>query len=105
MDAEALISASFERFLAEHVDGVIVVSAVSGVIKAVRRTGAELPIIPIFGRPTAGAGTATIDSFDGGWLSAEHLLALGHTRIIHVGGPVNRFDSRGSLAISLATRG
>jgi DNA-binding LacI/PurR family transcriptional regulator len=94
-DAEALISAAFERFLAERVDGVIVVSAFSGVIESVRRAGAEIPIVLIFGQPTEGVGTATIDSFEGGRLAAQYLLSLGHTKIIHVGGPANRFDSLG----------
>lgn len=94
-DAEELVAAAFERFLSEGVEGLVIVSAYTGVMEVVKSKAHELPIVIVFGEPTEGVGTATIDSALGGGLVAAHLLELGHRRVVMVRGPANRFDSAG----------
>ena len=95
---EVLVDAAFESFISESVAGVIVVSAYAGIMKVLQRQSSELPIVLVFGEPTEGIGTATIDPRFGGKLAAEHLLTLGHKAIAHVSGPANRLDAMGREA-------
>ncbi len=78
----------FEAMRARQVDGVITATARldHGVLDEMAAAG--LPIVLVNRRLEDGAlASATVDDHEGARLAVEHLAALGHTAIAHVGGP------------------
>jgi DNA-binding LacI/PurR family transcriptional regulator len=92
--AEQRVGHAFDRFLSQGVDGLLVLSDRTEVLEVIIRKGGELPIVLLFGPPTPGLGSATIDSAAGGRMATEHLLGIGHSRIVQVAGPTSRYDSQ-----------
>ncbi|HEY2557027.1 MAG TPA: LacI family DNA-binding transcriptional regulator [Diaminobutyricibacter sp.] len=76
----------FEHFLLrKRVDAVIAISLELTEDEVSRLLALGKPIVGV-GGPLAGVRTLTIDDVAVARLATEHLLALGHTRIAHVGG-------------------
>jgi LacI family transcriptional regulator len=78
----------FEAMRARQVDGVITATARldHGVLDEMVAEG--LPIVLVNRRLLDGPlSSATADDHGGARLAVEHLVALGHTRIAHLGGP------------------
>jgi LacI family transcriptional regulator len=85
----------FEAMRARQVDGVITATARLdyGVLDEVAATG--LPIVLVNRRVDDDAlPSATADDFEGARLAVEHLVALGHRRIAHLGGPLELSTGR-----------
>ncbi|MEV0938604.1 LacI family DNA-binding transcriptional regulator [Streptomyces phaeochromogenes] len=91
--ADAAVIRTFERFISEGVDGVIVLTGYYDLVNSVRAGAGALPVAMVFGPAIDGISVTTIDSFRGGELAAEHLLKLGHRAIVHVAGVRGRHDS------------
>ncbi|MDQ0778445.1 LacI family repressor for deo operon, udp, cdd, tsx, nupC, and nupG [Streptomyces aurantiacus] len=88
------------------VDGVIASSMAADALTAIR--GDQLPLVMLDSDPAAGTGATTVnlDIRDGVRQVAEHLLALGHRRFLHLAADVPSwtFDIRArELAARLAT--
>ncbi len=76
----------FEHFLLrQRVDAVIAVSLELTESEVARLHALRKPLVGV-GGPIAGVRTLTIDDVAVARLATEHLLALGHTRIAHIGG-------------------
>ncbi len=76
----------FEHFLLrKRVDAVIAISLELTEDEVSRLLALGKPIVGV-GGPLAGVRTLTIDDVAVARLATEHLLALGHTRVAHVGG-------------------
>jgi LacI family transcriptional regulator len=78
----------FEAMRARQVDGVITATARldHGVLDEMAAAG--LPIVLVNRRVDDGLlPSATADDHEGARLAVQHLVALGHTRIAHLGGP------------------
>ncbi len=87
-------------------DGVIASSMAADALTAIR--GDQLPLVMLDSDPAAGTGATTVnlDIRDGVRQVAEHLLALGHRRFLHLAAvvPSWTFDIRArELAARLAT--
>lgn len=53
-----------------------------------------LPVVTLSGRPPGpNADTVALDSYGAGLIATRRLIELGHTRILHVGGPANRNEA------------
>lgn len=74
-----------------RVDGVIAISIELDADERRRLSELNRPVVAI-GGPTPGVATLSVDDVAVGRLATEHLLALGHTRIAHLGADT-RFDS------------
>jgi len=75
----------FETFVRrQRVDGVICVSIALGADETDRLTELGLPLVAL-GGPYPGMTTLMVDDVAVGRLAAEHLMALGHRRIAHIG--------------------
>jgi len=75
----------FETFLRrQRVDGVIAVSIELGPEETARLSELDLPVIAI-GGPNPRLSTLTVDDVAVARLATEHLLALGHRDIAHIG--------------------
>lgn len=55
--------------------------------------GEDLPFILIDATSEVEGPTVSVDQFEGGRLATEHLVTLGHRRILHVGGPPEWSDA------------
>ncbi|GAB3603191.1 LacI family DNA-binding transcriptional regulator [Microbacterium aureliae] len=75
----------FETFLRrQRVDGVIAISLELGADEIERLRELDLPVIAI-GGPNPGLATLTVDDVAVARLATEHLVALGHRDIAHIG--------------------
>lgn len=76
-----------------QVDGIILATQYRHADELFEGISELLPVVTLSGRPRPGADTAALDSYEAGLQATKHLLELGHDRIVHVGGPVNRNES------------
>lgn len=86
------IHQAVERLLSNRVDGIVVSSPYLGVEDQLERVWEKVPVVMLSGSSWPNADSATVDSFEAGTLATEHLLALGHRRILHLAGPENRVE-------------
>ncbi|TFC77428.1 LacI family transcriptional regulator [Cryobacterium cheniae] len=76
----------FEHFLLrQRVDAVIAISLELTATEVATLHALHKPLVGV-GGPIEGVRTLTIDDVSVARLATEHLLALGHTRIAHIGG-------------------
>jgi DNA-binding LacI/PurR family transcriptional regulator len=82
----------FEHFLLrKRVDAVIAVSLELTEDEVKRLIELDKPIVGV-GGPLPGVRTLSLDDVELGRLATEHLLALGHTDIAHIGGDALEMD-------------
>lgn len=82
----------FEHFLLrKRVDAVIAVSLELTADEVQRLIDLDKPIVGV-GGPLPGVRTLSLDDVELGRLATEHLLALGHTEIAHIGGDALEMD-------------
>ncbi|QNO37236.1 LacI family DNA-binding transcriptional regulator [Protaetiibacter sp. SSC-01] len=82
----------FEHFLLrKRVDAVIAVSLELTSDEVKRLIDLDKPIVGV-GGPLPGVRTLSLDDVELGRLATEHLIALGHTEIAHIGGDALEMD-------------
>jgi DNA-binding LacI/PurR family transcriptional regulator len=82
----------FDFFLArKRFDGVIVIGIEPTAEETARLLRLAIPMVSM-GAPVPGIRSLTIDDVGAARLATDHLLALGHRRILHLGGPVKGQD-------------
>lgn len=82
-----------DHLLSRRVDGLIVLTG--GLTdEHLARYAREVPLV-VTGRDLQGPGITSLrfDDYLGARLATEHLVRLGHTRIAHIAGPLDHFDS------------
>ncbi|SFN37475.1 LacI family DNA-binding transcriptional regulator [Mycetocola miduiensis] len=78
----------FDFFLArKRFDGVIVIGVEPTPEETARLLRLDIPLVSV-GAPVADVRSLTIDDEVAGRLATEHLIGLGHRRILHMGGTV-----------------
>lgn len=82
-----------ERLLVARVDGIVVSSPYLGIDELLERVWERVPVVILAGNTWPNADSATVDSYEAGTLATEHLLGLGHARILHIAGPENRVEA------------
>ena len=88
------VAQSLEHLLSIPVDGVVVVTPYAGIEDALRDRLGVTPLVTISDRPGSPASVASIHAHAAARTATEHLLGLGHTRVVHVAGPPGRIDAR-----------
>lgn len=78
---------ALDRFLSARVDGIVVSSSHPGIEDLLERVWEQVPVVILSGRSWPLADSATVDSYQAGLLATEHLLTLGHRRVLHLAGP------------------
>ncbi|WP_089798336.1 LacI family DNA-binding transcriptional regulator [Cellulomonas sp. KH9] len=92
------VVAAVEHFLAQGVDGVVVVAPRSGTVDAVSGVRLPVPVVLVSsGREGVDLPTVAVDQVAGGRLATEHLLATGRRTVVHVAGPPEWYDARDRL--------
>ena len=89
------VAGVLEHFMAEGVDGVVVVAAHDEAVEAVRAFGTPVPVVMV--GPVdlpAPLRTVAVDQYQGGRQAVRHLLDLGHHQVVHLAGPLDWLDAR-----------
>jgi DNA-binding LacI/PurR family transcriptional regulator len=94
----ARLLAALDHFIAQGVEGIVVVAPQDDVAAAVESLDTDLPVVLIaaLDHEPARAGTITVavDQRRGARTVTEHLLDLGHENVLHLAGPSDWFDAR-----------
>jgi LacI family transcriptional regulator len=90
--------AAIDFLVGHRVEGIIVCAPPDGGASVAARLSVfpaiRPPIVLIKSEPSAVLSTISIDNFGGARTATEHLLALGRTRIGHIGGPPTWREAR-----------
>ncbi|HWS58677.1 MAG TPA: LacI family DNA-binding transcriptional regulator [Actinotalea sp.] len=94
-ETEALHRA-LEHFMAQGVDGVVVIAAHDDAVSAVHEFDAPVPVVMVGPRdlPAGGVHAVAVDQYGGARLATRHLIDLGHHEILHLAGPQDWIDGR-----------
>ncbi|MFE4467735.1 LacI family DNA-binding transcriptional regulator [Leifsonia sp. NPDC056824] len=84
---EASLTEALDAFLAQGVDGVVVIAPQQRAHEALRKVSIRVPFISLQWPDTPGDRAVAFDQREGARLATRHLIELGHTRIVHVAGP------------------
>jgi len=88
-----------DSIIQRSVDGVVFISARDESTALEKLQVAGIPVVVIDRVPQSYHGPAVVlDNARAGCLAAEHLLALGHTRFAHIGGPESVHIARERLS-------
>lgn len=91
------LDGALDRFLGLAVEGIVIMAPVAGTGEDLQAFTAPVPIVVMTSADLAekdGMYLVTVDQEKGGRMAVEHLIALGHTDIAHVRGPLNWFEAR-----------
>ena len=93
------VAGVLEHFMAEGVDGVVVVAAHDEAVEAVRTFGTPVPVVMV--GPVdlpAPLRTVAVDQYGGARQAVRHLLDLGHRHVTHLAGSTDWLDARRRIA-------
>lgn len=84
-----------DHLLEQGIDGLCVIAPRSSSVDLIAATAGGLPALAVTSNPTTGLLTVSVDQRAGARLAVDHLVALGHTRIAHLAGPLDWLDALG----------
>ena len=93
LDVESVREA-VDRLIAQSVAGIMIVAPLMSAAEAMSVLPPQLPVGLVQGGPDTGAPEVIVDHESGARQAVEHLLALGHKTVWHVGGPEGWIESR-----------
>ena len=76
------------------VEGVVVVAGHDAAVDAARSRPSELPVVVVEGDLSRTPLSVGVDQVAGATAAVEHLIGLGHRRIVHVAGPADWAEAR-----------
>lgn len=89
------VAAVLEHFMAEGVDGVVVLAAHDEAVEAVRSFESPVPVVMVgpvdLPEPLR---SVAVDHYTGARQAVRHLLDLGHRDVMHLAGPTDWLDAR-----------
>ena len=93
------IAASFEHFMDQAVEGIVVIAPQATVMDAARDVAGQVPLVVIASdlpqRP--GLHRLSVDQYAGARMAVSHLADLRHRTIAHLAGPDDWLDARARL--------
>ena len=93
-DEDLRIAEGVDNLLTQGVDALCVIAPRAASLEALREILPPLPTVVIQASPDPSMLTAAVDQHAGATLAVQHLLALGHRRILHIAGPPDWLDAR-----------
>ncbi|MEN0084644.1 MAG: LacI family DNA-binding transcriptional regulator [Leifsonia sp.] len=81
------ISAALDAFVAQGVEGVVVIAPQQRAHEALQRVTFKVPLVSLHWKSAGDDRVAAFDQLAGARLATRHLIELGHTRIRHLAGP------------------
>ncbi len=86
--ARSEIERAAGRLLAHQVDGIVLATPSPGFEDLWEELGTAVPFVTLSGHPQHAVGATFVDSYAAGRVATEHLVGLGHRKILHVRGPL-----------------
>lgn len=93
-DEAPQIDAGVIELMAQNVDALCVIAPRASSLQVLREHSTGLPTVVVKAEPDAEMHTAAVDQQAGALLAVSHLVALGHTSIAHLSGPLDWYDAR-----------
>jgi DNA-binding LacI/PurR family transcriptional regulator len=84
---EASIASALDEFVAQGVDGIVVIAPQQRTLEALRRVSIRVPFMSLQWRDGPGGRVVGFDQLAGARAATRHLIELGHSRILHIAGP------------------
>lgn len=88
------VDAAYEHLKLQGVEALCVIAPRYSTIPSLREIGRGLPTILLKAEPEDDLLTAAVDQYAGAVHAVDHLLELGHRRILHLAGPTDWADAR-----------
>lgn len=103
----ATIDAALWRLVGQGVEGIVMIAPQDAAIRAVYRSLQGVPVVTLTGFDEGYDSPIMVDSVEGSRIATQHLIDLGHRRILHLAGPsgfeVSELRTRGwRLALGAA---
>lgn len=76
------------------IDGMLVMTPQSDSVSVVEKRVTNIPVVYVDIPPRQKIRTVSVDNYTGGKIATEHLVKLGHKKILHIAGPERWFDSK-----------
>lgn len=92
-DAASELVAAVDHLLQAGVDGVIVGTPYAGGEDLLGGMVTEVPIVVVSERPHSPDNSVRVDSYQASLLAMDHLISLGHRRILHVSGDPSTIEA------------
>lgn len=89
LESTGRVRHALEVFLSLRVDGVVIGSPYRGIQRDVELLAKSTPVVILSDRWAGTLDSVRADSHGTGRLAVEHLASLGHTRILHLSGPLS----------------
>ncbi len=96
-DDEAHVDTGIVELVTQGVDGLCMIAPRVSSLDKIRQRAPGLPTLVIQAEPVPDMHTAAVDQLAGARAAVQHLVDLGHERILHLAGPLDWFDSRARL--------
>ena len=84
---DASMADALDAFVAQGVDGIVVIAPQQRAHEALKRASITMPFISLQWQDGPNDRAVAFDQREGARLATRHLIDLGHTRILHVAGP------------------
>lgn len=92
LDADALTQA-VHRLVLQRVEAIVLISGEREGVGVLRGIDAGVPLVVVASESSPGLHRVSFDQYAGARLATEHLVSLGHRRIVHVSGPSDSMDA------------
>lgn len=92
-ESSSEVEAAVDHLLRSGVDGIIIGTPYAGGEELLDGLLTEVPIVVMSERPDSADNSVQLDSYQAGRLAMEHLIGLGHRRILHVAGDPATIES------------
>lgn len=76
------------------IDGVITIALPNQIVREVEKSLASATIVIVDTQPSKKFDAANIENFIGGKLATNHLIELGHKKILHITGPSDGYEGQ-----------
>jgi DNA-binding LacI/PurR family transcriptional regulator len=79
--------------LRQNVEAIVLIAAHAGALEAILSIELGVPLVAVDAGARAGVHSVALDQYAGARAAVDHLIALGHTQIRHISGPLDSTDA------------
>ncbi len=87
------IAAGLDFLLNQSIEALVILAPQTGVLEAIRQLSIGVPSVILEASGIDDGRSLTVDQTRGARLATRHLIDLGHTEIVHLGGPTDWLEA------------